>query len=258
MSGGFEPWHTASGGSSSGVTGFATIGSSPAAAGASVSGSTATLQPADATHGGVIAASGAQTLAPALTLSGGAAIPANQTFTWGTSNLGRLSNTGIPHITLEGGSTQLYFKDGGDQVQFASGTSFALGFLDPGVYYVKFDSRTGVKSTNFLTNVGFVFPATLAPAGTTQTVDWTSGCSQTIDAASTTGTLVLTFSNPTNGGRYILKTLGKTGRVWTMPTSLWAGGVKPTVTAVDGAIDVFQFIYDGTNYIGSIVAQNVS
>lgn len=112
-----------------------------------------------------------------------------------------------------------------------------------------------------LANVGLSFAATLSPSGATQTVSWAGGCSQKIDAASTTGTLVLTFSNPIDGGRYVLKTLGKTGRVWTFPASVkWAGGVAPTVTAVDGAKDAFEFYYDAgdSTYIGRIIAQNVS
>lgn len=44
----------AAGGGGTGIMAFATVGSVPTAAGASVSGSTATLQPADATHGGVV------------------------------------------------------------------------------------------------------------------------------------------------------------------------------------------------------------
>lgn len=44
----------ANGGGGSGITAFATVGSVPNASGASVNGSTATLQPADATHPGVI------------------------------------------------------------------------------------------------------------------------------------------------------------------------------------------------------------
>ncbi len=242
MSGGFEPWHTSSGGGGSGVTGFATIGSSPAAAGASVSGSTATLQPADATHGGVIAASGAQTLNATITLA--------QPLTLGT--------------TASAGFNSSLICTDASATQFDSTASSYTQWNYKG-QYVFFDSNAAVETMHLLgaaarfgANVGFLFPTALAPSGTTQTVDWNTGTSQTINAASTTGTLVLTFSNPVSGGRYILKTLGKTGRVWTMPTSLWAGGVKPTVTAVDGAIDVFQFIYDGTNYIGSIIAQNVS
>ncbi len=239
MSGGFEPWHTTTSGSGSGITGFATIGSAPAAAGASVSGATATLQPADATHGGVIAASGAQTLGATLTLSNsltlGAALVMTSPIDYRTAS-GTIINTangayGTYHLLHGGNATAI------DLITSGSGAG---------------------ETISFPSSVCLPFPVTLSPAGTTQTVDWTKGSSQTIDAASTTGTLVLTFSFMNNGGRYILKTLGKTGRAWTMPASLWAGGVKPTVTAVDGAIDVFQFIYDGTNLIGSIIAQNVS
>lgn len=38
---------------------------------------------------------------------------------------------------------------------------------------------------------------------------------------------------------------------------LWAGGVTPTLTATAGKIDSFGFIYDGTNYFGYIIGQNI-
>ncbi len=251
MSGGFEPWHTSTGGGGSGVTSFATVGSTPTAAGASVSGATATLQPADATHAGVVAASGSQTLGTGsrtvlqgnFTIDGNNAVVPDFFITNSSGGNGRLRFDGLT-------SAQMLLKN-------SASAGLEISNASSGDVYLTVD-LTAVKAIRLPRNVGFTFPTTLAPSGTTQTIDWATGSSQTIDAASTTGTLVLTFSNPVSGGRYILKTLGKTGRAWTMPTSLWAGGVKPTVTAVDGAIDVFQFIYDGTNYIGSIIAQNVS
>lgn len=57
-------------GTNSGDITLGTIGASPANQGASLSSQVLTLQPADATHGGVIATSGSQTLAPSLTLAG--------------------------------------------------------------------------------------------------------------------------------------------------------------------------------------------
>jgi hypothetical protein len=54
---------------SGGVTAVAAVGSAPAAEGASISGSTLTLQPADATHPGVVT-TGAQTIAGVKTWSG--------------------------------------------------------------------------------------------------------------------------------------------------------------------------------------------
>ncbi len=163
-------------------------------------------------------------------------------------------------VRFTGGSPRLDFGAGGQGAIYAAGGSAAaliIGSRATGDTMLTLDT-SATKAILLTRNVGFTFPANLTPSGTTATLDWSTGSSVTVDAASTTGTLVLTSTNPVSGGRYILKTLGKTGRAWTMPTSLWAGGVKPTVTAVDGAIDVFQFIYDGTNLIGSIVAQNVS
>jgi hypothetical protein len=132
-------------------------------------------------------------------------------------------------------------------------------FVNNAMTFVSCDSRPAVSAITFPTNSGFPFPATLNPSGTTQTVDWTSGTSQIVNAASTSGTLVLTFSNPVNGGRYVLETVGLTGRTWTFPSAVkWAGGTPPTVTALTGAIDMFEFYYDGSIYVGRIIAQHVS
>ncbi len=278
MSGGFEPWHTTTGGGSgtgdvvgpssatsghlatfSGTTGkliadggaaptgtntgdvtLGAVAGSPNSAGAVLTGQALTLSLADGSHPGLIGGtSAAQTLAPAFTLS--------STLTLSAS--------------LVAGGVYDYRTAGGTLITTANGAYGTYHLIRGGnataIDLITSGSGTG-ETISFPSSVCMPFPVTLSPAGTTQTVDWTKGSSQTIDAASTTGTLVLTFSFMNNGGRYILKTLGKTGRAWTMPASLWAGGVKPTVTAVDGAIDVFQFIYDGTNLIGSIIAQNVS
>lgn len=139
-------------------------------------------------------------------------------------------------------------------------TAFNLNNRNSGDVYCNLNT-TATKAITFPLNSGFPFATTLSPSGTTQTVDWATGASQKINAASTTGTLVLTFSNPVDGGRYVVKTLGKTARVWTFPSSVkWAAGSAPTVTAVDGTKDAFEFFYDAgdSTYIGRIVAQNVS
>lgn len=129
-----------------------------------------------------------------------------------------------------------------------AGNSSSAGFNYFGSVLLNFDTTSGGLAAYFPCNVGFPFAATLTPSGTTQTVDWTTGTSQKVSAASTTGTLVLTFTNPTNGGRYVVKTIGKTGRAWTFTGVKWAGGVAPTVTAVDAAIDMFELYYDSRRF----------
>ena len=308
----------------SGVATFGAVGSSPSANGATVSGTVATLQPADGTHPGLVTAL-AQTIAGSKTftaevvigtdaasnttlpatndirgatlLSGGTADQAgvNLTLSTGSSkgagtlptivfqaagrgSTGTALNAPSTVLTLGGynatyslGNTPLIqpsgdFFSAADQnwiLHNNSVTAFRF-WNSAGVQYTFATDGTGFSTTQAFTakaNISFPFAGTLSPSGTTQTVDWSAGATQKVDAASTSGTLVLTFSNPLDGGRYFLKTLGLTARVWTFPSSVkWAGGVAPTVTATTGAKDMFQFIYDAgdSTYIGSIVAQNVS
>ncbi len=69
-------WTVLGGGGSGGVTTMAAVGSSPSANGASISGVTLTLQPADGTHPGVLT-SGTQTIGGNKTMSGTLAMGSN-------------------------------------------------------------------------------------------------------------------------------------------------------------------------------------
>ena len=148
--------------------------------------------------------------------------------------------------------------------QFADATGYVVNDTAQNQHYGPhiFHGTTQLLSDVTITaNTGFSYATTLAPSSTTSTISWATASTQKVDSTSTTGTLVLTFTNPLDGGRYILKTIGKTGRSWTFPSSVkWASGIAPTVTATDGAKDMFAFYYDAGDsiYIGQIVAQNVS
>lgn len=98
----------------------------------------------------------------------------------------------------------------------------------------------------------FQFATTLAPAGTTQTVDWSNGSIQKISLASATGDVTLTLSNPAQGVTYRLFSIqGATPRDLIWPASvLWANGQKPILSQANGAVDIIQLYYDGTNYYG--------
>jgi len=88
--------------------------------------------------------------------------------------------------------------------------------------------------------------------------DWNDGNVQYFVLAS--GSQNVTFSNPIDGGRYMLvlkqPASGGAGTVGTWGSSnvLWPGGVTPTLTATNGKTDVITFVYDGTNakYLGGV------
>ena len=101
------------------------------------------------------------------------------------------------------------------------------------------------------------FGAALAPSGTTQTVDLSTGLTQNLSLASALGNVTLTLSNPASGGRYtVLITQGAVARNVVWPANVkWPGGTAPTITATASKVDKVDLVYDGTNFFGTF-AQN--
>ncbi len=285
MSGGFEAWHTTTGGGGSSSPSYGTPVTSAGSLTLSQAGGTAITSaytvitsgggnvaatlPSTATVGQefLVELSGAEAgllLFPELGSAIGG-LSANAYYFFSTVSLSQTSKAVVSVVKTSATTWRVVANPVGQVVSSGTeeytltGRHYALNTFYGGVTLTigNLLLNTGAAA-NFGGNVGFTFPAALTPGGTTQTVNWANGASQIVDASSTTGTLVLTSSNPVSGGRYVLKCIGKTGRVWTMPSSQWAGGVKPTVTAVDGAVDIFHFVYDGTTLYGSIFAQNCS
>jgi hypothetical protein len=94
--------------------------------------------------------------------------------------------------------------------------------------------------------------ATLTPAGTTQTIDWTDGVTQKLDVGSASGNVTLTLNNPLSGARYrLLVTQGAVARDLVWPAAVkWANGQSPLLSTANGSIDVVELYYDGANYYG--------
>ena len=94
-------------------------------------------------------------------------------------------------------------------------------------------------------------------SSTSFTVDWSSG---NIHTLTLTGNCTLTFTapSPALGALTLLLTQDGTGsRTVTWPgTVKWSGGTAPTLTTTASKIDVFNFLYDGTNYIGTTMGLN--
>jgi hypothetical protein len=80
-------------------------------------------------------------------------------------------------------------------------------------------------------------------------VDWANG---NVQKKSPSGNTTFTFSNGVAGGRYALViTRASAGQTDTWPAAVkWSGGTVPTPSG-NGKKDVFTFLYDGTDYIGS-------
>jgi len=161
------------------------------------------------------------TLSLGLTLT----VPTNGTRNWGTT----LKNTTWTKISSH------------DHSGSGNGTQISAAGLAPG-------SVTSVKLAN---NIALKqYASTLAPAGTSQTVDFDNGNTQKLSLASASGNVTLTFSNPQTGALYrVFVIQGATPRSLVFPASVkWPQGQAPILSTANGSIDILEFYYDGTNY----------
>jgi hypothetical protein len=164
------------------------------------------------------------TLSLGLTLT----IPTNGTKNWGTT----LYQTTWTKISNHG------HTGSGDGTKMVTAS-----YSDASVTLAKM-----TKSSGF-----FVYATPLAPAGTTQTVDFSNGSFQTLDLGSASGDVTLTLSNPQSGGKYRLKVIqGATPRDITWPAAvLWPQAQKPILSQGNDEVDLIELVYDGANYFGS-------
>ena len=80
-------------------------------------------------------------------------------------------------------------------------------------------------------------------SGTSITVNWHDGNTQLLTL---TGNCVLTFSNPIDGGRYLLllEQDGTGSRTVTWPSNVkWKAGTAPTLTTTAGHVDLCTFVF---------------
>jgi hypothetical protein len=108
-----------------------------------------------------------------------------------------------------------------------------------------------ITSAKLAKNIALAQALTLTPSGTTQTVDFNNGNTQKIDLSSATGTVTVTLSNPQTGALYrIFLIQGATPRAVTWPATVkWPQGVAAILSTSNGAVDVCELYYDGSNYL---------
>jgi hypothetical protein len=161
------------------------------------------------------------TLSLGLTLT----IPTNGTKNWGTT----LKNTTWTKISAH------------DHTGSGNGVPLSTGALQD----------LSITSPKLAANLALKQYATLlAPAGTTETVDLNNGNTQKLSLASASGDVTLTISNGQAGGLYRLFVIqGATSRLVTWPASVkWPQGQAPILSTSNGAIDIIELYFDGTNY----------
>lgn len=93
-------------------------------------------------------------------------------------------------------------------------------------------------------------------SSTADTIDWTTG---SIHKSTLTGNCAYTFTSPTGASRIqLLIYTGAGSFAVTWPASVkWTAGTAPTITTTASKVDIATFLWDGTNYWGSIT-QNYS
>lgn len=93
---------------------------------------------------------------------------------------------------------------------------------------------------------------TYTPAGTTETVDWSTGNIKTLNLGSASGAVTVTFTAPSGPAQLTLKLVqGATARDITWPASVkWDDDGEPTWSSDTSKTRIVSFLYDGTNYFG--------
>lgn len=93
----------------------------------------------------------------------------------------------------------------------------------------------------------------------TITIDLSTLAKGKIRTVTLGGNRTIAFSNPDAAGQsfiLILKQDGTGNRTVTWPTVKWVNSITPTLSTGAAKYDIFAFIYDGTDYFGSVVGQN--
>lgn len=139
-------------------------------------------------------------------------------------------------------------------------TSITFTKLNTGKVSKDWLTVAGDGSIQFQGQVYSDLPATLAPTGTTQTINWNEGNGTVLDLELVTGTLVLSMTNPKAGATYMIKIIqdSTTPRDITWPVAVkWPGGTAPTISTGSNAVDTVVLFYDGISYYANF-AQNYS
>lgn len=113
-------------------------------------------------------------------------------------------------------------------------------------------ANLSVTSAKLAKNIALGVAATLTPVGTTQTIDFDLGNIQALDLSSATGDVTLTLSNAQAGGLYKIWVIqGAVFRDLIFPgTVKWPQAQAPILTQSNGAVDLIELYYTGSDYRG--------
>jgi hypothetical protein len=84
-------------------------------------------------------------------------------------------------------------------------------------------------------------------------ISWNLTTGQTAAVTLGNATRAMSFSNPKDGGCYVLRVIsgGASSSLTISGNVKWPGGTKPTFTKSAGAVDILTFTSDGTNLFGA-------
>lgn len=144
----------------------------------------------------------------------------------------------------------------------ANDTGTGLLTLSGGILVTS--TSTFTATTTFDGNIGQPFAS--STGATSHTVDWANGTTQRyILTAATDFIINSTSSNPTDGGRYMLKICqdgtGSRAVTFATPGALRWGGITPATTTIDTTADECTFIgmvYDSTYSIYNVVGSSTN
>lgn len=151
-------------------------------------------------------------------------------------------------------------SSGNNSITLIDNQAEALNIREAANAYLTFVTTDGSERVRVRKNmlidaaqVGQTIPATLTTAGTTITVNWNTGNAQVIDLQGASGNVTLTLDNPLLGAAYVIKVIqGGTTRNLLWPAAVkWPGGVAPTISAANDAMDLITMFWDGTNYLAT-------
>ena len=107
-----------------------------------------------------------------------------------------------------------------------------------------------LKDAREALNRALVAPPALVIDSGAIAIDWGAYRNYTLDLSE--DVTAITFTDPADAGWYALKVTqggGFTMAGWPS-TVLWVGGAGPTITAAADRVDLLEFYFDGSEYIG--------
>jgi hypothetical protein len=175
-------------------------------------------------------------------------------FGFSSSNTSAYQQIAIPisQFAIVAGTTfnQVRFRDSGGAIGFyIDDVSFKLTGVTQvpsGLGVTEADARYYKQTDNPLVlkaQFGCT-PVDDGNSGAADTINWDGGCN--MHKSTLTGNVTYTFTNPMDGGRYVLYLFqdGTGSRTVTWPAEvLWSGGTPPTLTTTASKLDVCTFVY---------------